>query len=201
MSMAVDPLSKSIIFRSTQLILCLCKGMEFLKFRPSEIAASGAINIVASTQFENMFLHVNKWMLIFLLIVLKTGVSYYDDGVFRNKKRENTFTATLSLTEEEAIYDYCGYPYMSASDLVSVCLQPPQGITLFIFRILPQHRRYIIFSKLKYQVIQGFLLQGRIVKLQQYREKIIWNFYMFFMVKNVGFHISILQRWKQREVE
>ncbi|KAI3710337.1 hypothetical protein L2E82_40115 [Cichorium intybus] len=32
---------------------------------------------------------------------------------------EDSFPATLALTEGEAIYDYCWYPYMSASDPVS----------------------------------------------------------------------------------
>ncbi|KAJ9541773.1 hypothetical protein OSB04_028279 [Centaurea solstitialis] len=60
-----QPTSKSLILRSTQLILCTIKGLmgdfidgkmlgakmiEFLEFRPSEIAAAVATYVVGSTQ-------------------------------------------------------------------------------------------------------------------------------------------------------
>ncbi|KAI3508848.1 hypothetical protein L1887_23868 [Cichorium endivia] len=66
-----QPTSKSTILRSTQLILCLIKGTEFLKFRPSEIATAVAINIVGSTQNFPMFLNVNKEMVLECLEMLK----------------------------------------------------------------------------------------------------------------------------------
>ncbi|KAL7584266.1 hypothetical protein Lser_V15G44539 [Lactuca serriola] len=66
-----QPTSKSTILRSTQLILCLMKGMEFLKFRPSEIAAAVAIYVVGSTQFCSLFLHVNKERVLECVELLK----------------------------------------------------------------------------------------------------------------------------------
>ncbi|KAA8528341.1 hypothetical protein F0562_035696 [Nyssa sinensis] len=42
--------SRSSIFRSIQLILSLLKGIDFLEFRPSEIAAAVAISVAVETQ-------------------------------------------------------------------------------------------------------------------------------------------------------
>ncbi|GJU88686.1 cyclin, C-terminal domain-containing protein, partial [Tanacetum coccineum] len=53
-------ISRSLILRSTQLILCLINGIDFLEFRPSEIAAGVAIYVVGKTQMCALFQHVQK---------------------------------------------------------------------------------------------------------------------------------------------
>lgn len=45
-----QPISRSSIFRSTQFILSAITGIEFLEFRPSEIAAAVAMSVVGETQ-------------------------------------------------------------------------------------------------------------------------------------------------------
>ncbi|XP_010279525.1 PREDICTED: cyclin-D4-1-like [Nelumbo nucifera] len=52
------PNPKSLIFRSVELILITTKGVEFLEFRPSEIALAVAISVVGESQtidFERAF--------------------------------------------------------------------------------------------------------------------------------------------------
>ncbi|XP_010269719.1 PREDICTED: cyclin-D4-1-like isoform X2 [Nelumbo nucifera] len=44
---------KSLIYRSVELILITAKGVEFLEFRPSEIALAVAISVVGETQTIN----------------------------------------------------------------------------------------------------------------------------------------------------
>ncbi|PWA85871.1 Cyclin, C-terminal domain-containing protein [Artemisia annua] len=53
-------ISRSLILRSTQLILCLINGIDFLEFRPSEIAAGVAISLVGQTQMCALYQHVQK---------------------------------------------------------------------------------------------------------------------------------------------
>ncbi|KAL9997765.1 putative cyclin domain-containing protein [Helianthus debilis subsp. tardiflorus] len=55
-----QPMSRSLISRSTQLILCLINGIDFLEFRPSEIAAGVAIYVVGQSQMAALFKHVPK---------------------------------------------------------------------------------------------------------------------------------------------
>ncbi|KAI3672549.1 hypothetical protein L6452_38639 [Arctium lappa] len=55
-----QPISRSSILRSTQLILCLINGIDFLEFRPSEIAAGVAIYVVGQTQISTLLKHVQK---------------------------------------------------------------------------------------------------------------------------------------------
>ncbi|KAD4386164.1 hypothetical protein E3N88_26333 [Mikania micrantha] len=52
--------SRSLILRSTQLILCLINGIDFLEFKPSEIAAGVAISLVGQTKMSALFQHVQK---------------------------------------------------------------------------------------------------------------------------------------------
>ncbi|KAJ9567552.1 hypothetical protein OSB04_003518 [Centaurea solstitialis] len=54
------PISRSSILRATQLILCLINGIDFLEFRPSEIAAGVAISVVGQTQISSLLKHVQK---------------------------------------------------------------------------------------------------------------------------------------------
>ncbi|XP_071698164.1 uncharacterized protein [Rutidosis leptorrhynchoides] len=42
-----------------------------------------------------------------------------DEKAFSISPNEDSFPASLAITEGESIYDYCWYPYMSASDPVS----------------------------------------------------------------------------------
>lgn len=53
-------ISRSVILKSTQLILCLTNGIDFLEFKPSEIAAAVAISVVGQTQMSALFQHVQK---------------------------------------------------------------------------------------------------------------------------------------------
>ncbi|KAL8215544.1 hypothetical protein R6Q57_022381 [Mikania cordata] len=55
-----QPTSRSLILRSTQLILCLINGIDFLEFKPSEIAAGVAISLVGQTKMSALFQHVQK---------------------------------------------------------------------------------------------------------------------------------------------
>nr|XP_043607729.1 cyclin-D4-1-like [Erigeron canadensis] len=55
-----QPVSRSIIFRSTQIILCLINGIDFLEFRASEIAAGVAISVVGPTEMSVLFHFVQK---------------------------------------------------------------------------------------------------------------------------------------------
>ncbi|KAF5784619.1 putative Cyclin-like superfamily [Helianthus annuus] len=55
-----QPISRALISRSTQLILCLINGIDFLEFRPSEIAAGVAIYVVGQSQMAALFKHVPK---------------------------------------------------------------------------------------------------------------------------------------------
>ncbi|XP_076937138.1 cyclin-D4-1-like isoform X2 [Bidens hawaiensis] len=55
-----QPVSRSLILRATQLILCLINGIDFLEFRPSEIAAGVAISLVGQTKMSALFQHVQK---------------------------------------------------------------------------------------------------------------------------------------------
>ncbi|KAJ0751576.1 putative cyclin domain-containing protein [Helianthus annuus] len=55
-----QPISRSLILRATQLILCLINGIDFLEFRPSEIAAGVAISLVGQTKMSSLFQHVQK---------------------------------------------------------------------------------------------------------------------------------------------
>ncbi|KVH99679.1 cyclin-D4-1-like [Cynara cardunculus var. scolymus] len=55
-----QPISRSLILRSTQLILCLINGIDFLEFRPSEIAAGVAISVVGQPQISALLKHVQK---------------------------------------------------------------------------------------------------------------------------------------------
>ncbi|KAL1817628.1 hypothetical protein ACET3Z_020202 [Daucus carota] len=48
--MGDDIASRLPIFRSTQLILSIIKGIDFLEFRPSEIAAAVALSVAGETQ-------------------------------------------------------------------------------------------------------------------------------------------------------
>ncbi|GJW64810.1 cyclin, C-terminal domain-containing protein [Tanacetum coccineum] len=57
---AGQPILRSMILRSTQLFLSLIRGIEFLQFRPSEIAAAVAIHVVGSTQYSTLDHHVQK---------------------------------------------------------------------------------------------------------------------------------------------
>ncbi|MFS7976464.1 putative cyclin domain-containing protein [Helianthus anomalus] len=65
-----QPISRSLILRSTQLILCLINGIDFLEFRPSEIAAGVAISLVGQTKMFSLFQHVHKVMIIYCLVLL-----------------------------------------------------------------------------------------------------------------------------------
>ncbi|XP_076931451.1 cyclin-D4-1-like [Bidens hawaiensis] len=66
-----QPISKSWILTSTQLILGLFKGVEFLEFRPSEIAAAVASHVVGSTQLSALAQHVPKVMVLKCMELLK----------------------------------------------------------------------------------------------------------------------------------
>lgn len=61
-----NPPSRSSICDSTQLILSTIRGIEFIKFRPSEVAAAVAISVTGETQTVNFtravsyFVHVEK---------------------------------------------------------------------------------------------------------------------------------------------
>ncbi|KAJ0520758.1 putative cyclin domain-containing protein [Helianthus annuus] len=55
-----QPISRSLILRATQLILCLINGIDFLEFRPSEIAAGVEISLVGQTKMSSLFQHVQK---------------------------------------------------------------------------------------------------------------------------------------------
>ncbi|KAL7596281.1 hypothetical protein Lser_V15G31012 [Lactuca serriola] len=55
-----QPISRSLISRSTQLILCFTNGIDFLEFKPSEIAAGVAVAVVGQTQISALFQHVQK---------------------------------------------------------------------------------------------------------------------------------------------
>ncbi|KAK1435452.1 hypothetical protein QVD17_01215 [Tagetes erecta] len=55
-----QPVSRSLISRSTQLILCLVNGIDFLEFRPSEIAAAVAIFVFGQSQMASLLQHVQK---------------------------------------------------------------------------------------------------------------------------------------------
>ncbi|KAF5807795.1 putative cyclin D, Cyclin-like superfamily [Helianthus annuus] len=55
-----QPISRSLILRATQLILCLINGIDFLEFRPSEIAAGVAISLVGQTKMSSLFQLVQK---------------------------------------------------------------------------------------------------------------------------------------------
>ncbi|XP_071732355.1 cyclin-D4-1-like [Rutidosis leptorrhynchoides] len=65
--------SKSLILTSTQLILCLIKEIEFLEFKPSEIAAAVAIHVVGmgSTQISALLQYVKKETVLKCLEMLK----------------------------------------------------------------------------------------------------------------------------------
>ncbi|MFS7949212.1 putative cyclin domain-containing protein [Helianthus anomalus] len=68
-----QPVSKSWIMTSTQLILSLFRGVEFLEFRPSEIAAAVAIHVVGSTQISLLAQHVTKERVLKCMELLKEG--------------------------------------------------------------------------------------------------------------------------------
>ncbi|KAK9080837.1 hypothetical protein SSX86_000595 [Deinandra increscens subsp. villosa] len=53
-------ISRSLILRATNLILSLIHGIDFLEFRPSEIAAGVAISLVGQTKWSALFQHVQK---------------------------------------------------------------------------------------------------------------------------------------------
>ncbi|KAK1406717.1 hypothetical protein QVD17_38325 [Tagetes erecta] len=55
-----QPISRSLIVKASQLILCLINGIDFLEFRPSEIAAAVAISLVGKTKMCVLFQHVQK---------------------------------------------------------------------------------------------------------------------------------------------
>ncbi|KAL4566062.1 hypothetical protein LXL04_030172 [Taraxacum kok-saghyz] len=55
-----QPFSRSLILRSTQLILCLTNGIDFLEFKPSEIAAAVAVSVIGQTQMPALFHLVQK---------------------------------------------------------------------------------------------------------------------------------------------
>ncbi|XP_076923342.1 cyclin-D4-1-like [Bidens hawaiensis] len=55
-----QPMSRSLISRSTQLILSLIHGIDFLEFRPSEIAAGVAVYVVGQSQMAALLKHVHK---------------------------------------------------------------------------------------------------------------------------------------------
>ncbi|XP_076890527.1 cyclin-D4-1-like [Bidens hawaiensis] len=55
-----QPMSSSLISRSTQLILSLIHGSDFLEFRPSEIAAGVAVYVVGQSQMDALLQHVQK---------------------------------------------------------------------------------------------------------------------------------------------
>ncbi|KAI7754523.1 hypothetical protein M8C21_028893 [Ambrosia artemisiifolia] len=55
-----QPLSRALISRSTQLILRLINGIDFLEFRPSEIAAGVTISVVGQSQIAALLKHVQK---------------------------------------------------------------------------------------------------------------------------------------------
>ncbi|KAI3758313.1 hypothetical protein L6452_05872 [Arctium lappa] len=65
-----QPTSKSLILRSTQLILCTIKEIQFLEFRPSEIAAAVATYVVGSTQISSL---VQKDRVLKCVELLKGG--------------------------------------------------------------------------------------------------------------------------------
>ncbi|KVI06768.1 cyclin-D4-1-like [Cynara cardunculus var. scolymus] len=65
-----QPTSKSLILRSTQLILCTIKEIQFLEFRPSEIAAAVATYVVGSTQISSL---VQKDRVLKCVELLKVG--------------------------------------------------------------------------------------------------------------------------------
>ncbi|KAJ9545358.1 hypothetical protein OSB04_025065 [Centaurea solstitialis] len=65
-----QPTSKSLILRSTQLILCTFKEIQFLEFRPSEIAAAVATYVVGSTQVSAL---VQKDRVLKCMELLKGG--------------------------------------------------------------------------------------------------------------------------------
>ncbi|XP_071711597.1 cyclin-D4-1-like [Rutidosis leptorrhynchoides] len=68
-----QPTSKSLILTSTQLILGLIKGIEFLEFKPSEIAAAVAIHVVGmgSSKMSALFQYVRKESVLKCLELLK----------------------------------------------------------------------------------------------------------------------------------
>ncbi|KAI3670360.1 hypothetical protein L1987_87951 [Smallanthus sonchifolius] len=55
-----QPPSRSLISRSTQLILCLINGIDFLEFRHSEIAAGVTISLVGQSQMAALLKYVQK---------------------------------------------------------------------------------------------------------------------------------------------
>ncbi|XP_071714237.1 cyclin-D4-2-like [Rutidosis leptorrhynchoides] len=69
--------SRSLILKSTQLVLSLIKGIDFLEFQPSEIAAAVAISVVGigdeKTQISAIFPYLNKEMVLKCMEVVNKG--------------------------------------------------------------------------------------------------------------------------------
>uniref|UniRef100_A0A803LPM0 Telomerase Cajal body protein 1 n=1 Tax=Chenopodium quinoa TaxID=63459 RepID=A0A803LPM0_CHEQI len=53
------------------------------------------------------------------LFSLPDNESDYPDGSFSSDPDEDSYAAKLVIYEGESVYDYCWYPYMSASDMTS----------------------------------------------------------------------------------
>ncbi|KAI3491179.1 hypothetical protein L1887_44424 [Cichorium endivia] len=68
---------RSLILKSTQLILSLIKGIDFLEFQPSEIAAAVAIYVVGigfeKTQISAIFEHAKKERVLKCMEVVSRG--------------------------------------------------------------------------------------------------------------------------------
>ncbi|XP_010686286.1 uncharacterized protein LOC104900548 [Beta vulgaris subsp. vulgaris] len=53
------------------------------------------------------------------LFSLPDNESNYPAGSFSSDPDEDSYSANLVISEGESVYDYCWYPYMSASDMIS----------------------------------------------------------------------------------
>ncbi|KAM0067154.1 putative cyclin domain-containing protein [Helianthus debilis subsp. tardiflorus] len=72
-----QPNSRSVILKSSQLILSLIKGVDFLEFQPSEIAAAVAMSVVGieveKTQDSALFKHAKKERVLKCMEVVSKG--------------------------------------------------------------------------------------------------------------------------------
>ncbi|XP_022033285.1 cyclin-D4-1 [Helianthus annuus] len=72
-----QPSSRSLILKSSQLILSLIKGVDFLEFQPSEIAAAVAMSVVGieveKTQDSALFKHAKKERVLKCMEVVSKG--------------------------------------------------------------------------------------------------------------------------------
>nr|XP_043617653.1 cyclin-D4-1-like [Erigeron canadensis] len=122
-----QPISKSLILTSTQLILCLVKGVEFLEFRPSEIAAAVASYVMVSAQISPLDHFVQEERVLKCIDFLKelngkctsslrnstltsmpkSPIGVLEAACFSNKTDESTVESCLSSAKKRRLDNTC----------------------------------------------------------------------------------------------